>query len=128
MYTTINEFKIYESNTNPFKVVARDRLHLIKLINANIDNFGPTVDLNYIDTSQVTSMCWAFQHSDFNGDISEWDVSNVTDMQAMFYQSKFNGNIENWDVSNVENMFNMFVGTILEENNHLPSWYDKNKR
>ena len=37
------------------------------------------------DTSQVTSMAWLFDNTDFNEDISAWDISAVTSMEGMFY-------------------------------------------
>ena len=83
-----------------------------------------TLDLNYIDTSQVADMSSLFydiRHDvkdrprensylstlDFN--VSCWNVSKVTNMSTMFRDMlKFNGNISNWNVSKVENMDSMF--------------------
>ena len=37
------------------------------------------------DTSNVTSMAWLFDDTDFNEDISAWDTSAITTMAGMFY-------------------------------------------
>ena len=60
----------------------KDKL-IIKANNYNIRELveGKTDDdLNYIDTTNVTSMRFLFQNNVFDGDISSWDTSNVTDM------------------------------------------------
>lgn len=71
-----------------------------------------TADLNFIDTSLITSMNSLFEDIDFDGDISNWDVSNVKDMDYMFYTSNFTGKnspgMNKWNVSNVETMDSMF--------------------
>lgn len=69
-------------------------------------------DLNFIDTSLITSMNSLFDDIDFDGDISNWDVSSVHDMAYMFWRSNFTGKnspgMNNWDVSNVLSMDAMF--------------------
>ena len=69
------------------------------IIKANDDNLEELVknrrsdNLNYIDTTNVTSIIRLFRNSDFNGDISKWNTSNVTNTREMFFCSKFNANI-----------------------------------
>lgn len=72
----------------------------------------PEADLNFIDTSLITSMNSLFNDINFDGDISNWDVSSVHDMAYMFWRSNFTGKnspgMNNWDVSNVLSMDCMF--------------------
>ena len=96
---------------------------LKKIIADTIKDQGYDCDLNFIDTSKITDMCFLFDTSKFNGDISKWDVSNVKDMRAMFYKSNFNGDISKWDVSNLERVDNMICGSPLEGNE--PDWYNE---
>lgn len=76
-------------------------------------------DLNFIDTSLITSMNSLFEDMDFDGDISNWNVSNVKDMSYMFYTSNFTGKnspgMDKWDVSNVEKMDSMFEQSKFEQ-------------
>lgn len=78
------------------------------MINDEIKKHGNRAGLNHIDVSKVKNLSKLFEHSEFNGDISEWNVSKVTSMESMFFGSKFDGDISEWDVSNVKNMSKMF--------------------
>ena len=62
----------------------KTKQELQDIIKKRIEQEGPEVDLNDIDTSNITNMSYLFSRNDFNGDISNWDVSNVTDMRYMF--------------------------------------------
>ena len=67
---------------------------------------------NTWDVSQITDMSSLFyteELTDFNEDISAWDVSNVKKMNRMFCCAKsFNQNINTWNVFNVKTMQLMF--------------------
>ena len=63
------------------KFVVDNNMDLEDLVKKLIDITSNTsIDLNWLETSQVVSMADVFNEVSFNGDISEWDVSNVTDM------------------------------------------------
>lgn len=87
------------------------------IIDAVKDN--PEADLNFIDTSLITSMYSLFEDIDFDGDISNWDVSNVKDMSYMFWRSNFTGKnspgIDKWNVLAVEKMDSMFYESKFDQ-------------
>ncbi len=103
--------------------IASSKVELIKEIAKAIEEHGDDVNLNYIDTSEVTDMSSLFKdNTAFNGNISEWDVSSVTTMQSMFNRAtKFNQDISDWDVSKVTNMYTMFANA-SNFNQDISSW------
>ena len=90
------------------KVLAQDKKHLKWLIQAEIIDYGPNSDLNFIDTSLIEDMNGLFYQSEFNGNISGWDVSGVLRMAGMFLGSQFNGDISGWKTKKVLDMHSMF--------------------
>lgn len=106
-----------------YKIVAKDREHLLDLIQKTIIRFGNNCDLNIIDVSNVPNLSYMFADSKFNGDISRWDVSKATNMYAMFCNSEFKGDISKWDVSNVTKMDRMFENSALGRSAQIPGWY-----
>ena len=107
-----------------------DRDTLMAEIKRAMDTHGNTVDLNYIDTSEITIMAYIFSdhpthgkglHT-FNGNISKWDVSKVTDMALMFKgATSFNQDISEWEVGQVTDMNNMFRGA-TSFNQDISEW------
>lgn len=83
-------------------------ISLKRLVNDAIKKYGPSADLNFIDTSMIMDMHGLFDHVEFTGDISGWDVSNVENMNFMFSGCPFNGDLSLWDVSRVRSMEFMF--------------------
>ena len=88
--------------------------------NRSIKVLGDECNLNFIDTELITDMKYMFEHSKFNGDISNWNVRNVIDMGYMFYNSKFNGDISNWNVEKVTDMGYMFYNSKF--NRDISNW------
>ena len=116
--TYITEKMIYtKSNTNNIKYDyhPETKEELKDIIDKLVDeqSMEDVIDLNSIDTSEITDMSGLFHK--FEGilkiDVSKWDVSNVENMDSMFKGcinlEEIIG-IEKWDVSNVENMEDMF--------------------
>ena len=71
-----------------------------------------TMDLSYLDTSNVTDMSFMFYSSRSltRLDLSNFDTSNVTNMQYMFFYTTSLTEIDlsSFDTSNVTNMEDMF--------------------
>ena len=94
---------------NKYNYFPKTKKELRDIIEQRIKEEGNEVDLNDIDTSNITDMSYLFARLDFNCDISNWNVSNVKDMKFMFFNcKKFNQDISKWDVSNVTDMNSMF--------------------
>lgn len=76
-----------------------NKAELITEIKKAIAAKGNNVDLNYIDTSDITDMGDMFNGATaFNSNISKWDVSKVVSMIAMFQgAASFTHNLEQWN-------------------------------
>jgi surface protein len=73
------------------------------------ETFSFTADvLSSWDVSRVVDMSEIFQHSNFNGDVSEWDVSNVQLFHYAFSGAgAFNQDISTWNISSAVNLNGM---------------------
>ena len=105
-----------------YKYFPETKKELKAIIKKRIKEEGNEVDLNDIDTSNITDMSSLFEETNFNGDISKWNVSNVTNMDEMFNSCiKFNKDISAWDVSNVKTMYSMFYRCV-DFNKDISTW------
>ena len=93
-----------------YKYHPQTKEELQEIILKRIKEEGNEVDLNDIDTSNITDMSDLFKYFEkFNGDISNWDVSNVRDMNYMFYYCvSFNRDISKWNISKLTDTYRMF--------------------
>ena len=114
--TYITEKMVYNKSTaSKYNYHPKTKEELKDIIDKLVDeqSIEDVIDLNSIDTSEITDMSGLFHN--FEGivkiDVSKWDVSNVENMDSMFKGcinlEEIIG-IEKWDVSNVENMEDMF--------------------
>lgn len=104
------------------KFIVDNNMDLEDLVKKVIDiSSNTSIDLNWLETSQVVSMADVFNEVNFTGDISEWNTSNVKTMARMFRHSNFNGNIDNWDTSKVEDMSFLFQNN-KSFNRDLSNW------
>lgn len=88
----------------------RDKRELESVVNTVLmEQNNPSIDLNFIDISNVDTLSFLFKDKDFNGDISKWDTSKIRNMREIFSGSTFNGDISNWNTSKVEDMWGMFM-------------------
>lgn len=76
-----------------------------------------SMDLTYLDTSNVASMHGMFYNSSATTlDLSSFDTSKVTDMSKMFGYSKLTTlDLSSFDTSNVTNMSEMFYNSAATE-------------
>ena len=133
--TYINEKLVIGNNLEGYKYHPKTKDELIEIIQDKIEKEGlgtksKPLDLNDIDTSEITSMKNVFNKYNalykltVNGvfDVSKWDVSNVKDMYRMFFGCKnFNSDLNNWKVSKDTITDFMFSGCLLAPN--PPKWY-----
>ena len=114
--TYITEKMVYTKSTaSKYNYYPKTKEELKDIIDKLIDeqSMEDVIDLNSIDTSEITDMSGLFYN--FEGilkiDVSKWDVSNVKTMDYMFKGciniEKIAG-IEDWNVSNVTDMSYMF--------------------
>ncbi len=157
MFTTLLVFSCAEDiplsndeNTVLISVntVPSTRLELDSLLASRFKNAKGKVNLNDIDTSNITDMSNLFvkyPNSDydisnwktekvtdmsgifegatqFNGDISKWNTTKVTDMSSMFKSAtKFNSDISKWNTTKVTDMSSMFKSA-TKFNSDISKW------
>ena len=138
----INEkFQVSKDYKRQYAYTPKDKDELIDCIIDKLDKEGygtkdNPLDLNDIDTSNITDMSYLFDIDDGelqdlskNGhfDISDWDVYNVINMKCIFYGSSFDDDISNWDVSNVKTMTSMFYNSAFSgKNGGISKWNVRN--
>ena len=87
----------------------------------------PFTNLNWIDTSKITSMYMMFKGKHVRFNMTKWDTSNVTDFTDCFADAfVLRNTIEDWDLSSAEEVQYMFANATV--NCDLSKWViDKTK-
>jgi surface protein len=130
----INErLQLNRDRVQQYEYFPKNRRELVDIIlditEKNKNN--KVIDLNCIDTSEITNMSGLFEDSPYVYDVSKWNVSNCEDFSQMFSNCK---NIKNLDLStwklsttcNHIEMFGMFNGCEnLETVEGLDNWNTK---
>jgi hypothetical protein len=85
------------------------------------------LNLNWIDTSNITSMYMMFKGKKVMFDMTKWNTSNVTNFTECFADAQVHKNtIENWDMSSADALPYMFADATV--NCDLSKWViDKTK-
>lgn len=90
-----------------------------------LDLIEQTVDIRFVDTSEIGSMGGLFRDSKYEKlDLSRWDTKNVFSMSSMFEDSKYlkSINLSSFSTNNVEYIDMMFKGCFSLENLDLSSF------
>ena len=81
----------------------------------------PFLNLNWIDTSNITSMYMMFKGKHVRFNMTKWNTSNVTNFTECFADAfVLRNTIENWDMSNAEDLQYMFADATV--NCDLSKW------
>lgn len=81
----------------------------------------PFSNLNWIDTSKITSMYMMFKGKHVRFNMKNWNTSNVTNFSNCFADALVLRNtIEDWDMSSVEELQHMFTDATV--NCDLSKW------
>ena len=135
----LERLKITSDTKIKGRVCPKDKQELSDIIEkelrTNPNNIGDgIVDLNFIDTSQITDMSKLFSKLAYdndnrvvNIDISGWDVSAVKDMHAMFASTckylKTTGDLGKWKLNKLENSSYMFLDCVnLRNIGDISNW------
>ena len=101
----------YYSSLSSMDLTYLDTSNVTNMYRMFYNSSATTLDLSSFDTSNVTNMGWMFSDSKATSlDLSSFDTSNVTNMDWMFYKSaatKIKG-LNNFSTSKVTDMSSMF--------------------
>ena len=100
----------YYSSLSSMDLTYLDTSNVASMHSMFYNSSATTLDLSSFDTSNVTNMSWMFSGSKATSlDLSSFDTSNVTNMSWVFSNSKAtNIVLSGWDTSKVTNMSRMF--------------------
>lgn len=87
----------------------------------------PFSNLNWIDTSKITSMYMMFKGKHVRFNMKNWDTSNVTNFSNCFADAfVLRNTIEDWDISSAEELQYMFTDATV--NCDLSKWVIDNTK
>ena len=108
----------YYSSLSSMDLTYLDTSNVTKMYGMFYNSSATTLDLSSFDTSNVTNMSWMFYKSvatEIKG-LNNFNTSKVTDMSDMFGYSKLTTlDLSSFDTSNVKSMFYMFFYSVATE-------------
>ena len=108
----------YYSSLSSMDLTYLDTSNVTNMYRMFYNSSATTLDLSSFDTSNVTNMDWMFYKSaatKIKG-LNNFSTSKVTDMSSMFGYSKLTTlDLSSFDTSNVKNMFYMFFSSVATE-------------
>jgi len=72
------------------------------------------MNLNWIDVSEIRTMCQLFRESVADWDISLWNLKSLEDADMMFQYAEFDGDISMWQFPSLKSAYSMFDNSCIK--------------